>query len=63
MPAVPQYEAAMDGGDINLLLDMEPVFHDLMFEDEWRKMVVEYYDMIKFTGIRASLRAFSAVNM
>mmetsp|Transcript_27249 Transcript_27249/g.68608 ORF Transcript_27249/g.68608 Transcript_27249/m.68608 type:complete len:683 (+) Transcript_27249:203-2251(+) len=62
-PQVVALKAAMDGGDINLLLDMEPVFHDLMFEDEWRKMVVEYYDMIKFTGIRASLRAFSAVNM
>jgi mannitol-1-phosphate/altronate dehydrogenase len=56
-------EAAMAGHDINALLDMEPVFHELMFAEGWRAEVVGYYDMIKFEGIRQALRKFNASNM
>lgn len=49
----------MKNDDINRLMDIEPVFHDLMFNDEWREAVVFYYNMIKFNGIRAALRSFN----
>jgi len=52
-------EEAMKADDIRPLLDIEPIFHDLLFEDEWREAVVRYYDMIKYMGIRQALKTFN----
>jgi len=54
-------EAAMAGTTgIEALLDIEPVFHELMYEDEWRAQVTNYYEQITYEGIRQALRSFNA---
>lgn len=53
-------QAAMRSDDINQLLGLEPIFHELIFEDAWRGHVVRYYEMIKYNGIRQALRTFNA---
>lgn len=54
-------QAAMAGTTgIEALLDIEPVFHELMYEDEWRAQVTNYYEQITYEGIRQALRSFNA---
>jgi hypothetical protein len=45
----------MEGKDINALLDIEFIFHELIFHQEWRKMVSHFYDSIHTVGIAAAL--------
>mmetsp|Transcript_2156 Transcript_2156/g.5470 ORF Transcript_2156/g.5470 Transcript_2156/m.5470 type:complete len:688 (+) Transcript_2156:191-2254(+) len=53
-------EAAMEGKDINALLDIEFIFHELIFHEKWREMIVHYYESIHKLGITVALEKMLA---
>jgi len=48
-------ELAMEDGDVNHLLDLDLIFHELIFSKEWRDRVVQFYGAIADVGVQQAM--------